>query len=113
MIYVEKCASWHELNTGQGRHCYNCVHRDGYPYRGQPSKACGNFSPLPLKRVLGSAHGCCKHCHEISGDNKCQWCREKPPIPTGGPCVICGSPSWTHGVIGHDYVSPFASSSKK
>jgi hypothetical protein len=45
MILVEGCKNWVEYYLGTGHHCWNCVNRDGYPYRGQPSKACKNYRP--------------------------------------------------------------------
>lgn len=41
---VEKCGRWQEDMPGRGHHCFNCINRDGYPYRAQPSSACKNFT---------------------------------------------------------------------
>jgi len=46
MIYVEKCKNWLEYFMSHGKHCFNCANRNGYPYRGQPSKACSNFQKI-------------------------------------------------------------------
>jgi hypothetical protein len=81
MIFVEQCANWHEMDTGRGKHCFNCVHRNGYPQRAQPSKSCENFIRLPMRRALGAAHGCCEACHKTSDDKKCFWCRNFPITP--------------------------------
>ena len=47
MIFVEKCENWHQEYLTRGRHCFNCIMRDGFPQRAQPSKACKNFKPKP------------------------------------------------------------------
>jgi hypothetical protein len=43
---VEKCANWLELTMARGNHCFNCINREGYPWRAQPSHACKNFIPI-------------------------------------------------------------------
>jgi hypothetical protein len=40
---VEDCENWLEISIVQGGHCFNCVNRNGYPWRSRPTDACENF----------------------------------------------------------------------
>jgi hypothetical protein len=92
MLLVEQCENWFEISMVQGHHCWNCVHRNGYPYRAQPSRACSRFLPrlrfanvVPIKPTF--EQGVCAVCemeHNLKrvgeGDG---WIRYLCPI-TGG-----------------------------
>ena len=47
---VEHCKNWMEISLPRGKHCFNCVRRDGYPYRAQPDKKCANFKRRELRK---------------------------------------------------------------
>lgn len=46
MIKVENCKNWQEMSMARGKHCFNCVNRNGFPYRAQPDKNCAKFERL-------------------------------------------------------------------
>lgn len=40
---VEHCENWLQMSVLKGKNCWNCVRRNGYPFRAQPDKKCKNF----------------------------------------------------------------------
>ena len=57
MMLVEKCVNWTRISEVRGRNCYNCAFRNGYPDRGQPSRACLNFVRVALREELDRIDG--------------------------------------------------------
>jgi len=46
LIMVEECKYWVIKTEGRGHNCYNCMYRNGFPYRGLPDENCKNFEFL-------------------------------------------------------------------
>lgn len=42
-LEVEDCENWLEISMVSGGHCFNCVNRDGYPWRSRPGNPCTRF----------------------------------------------------------------------